>query len=157
MEKHVLSHVTKSKLVSQFSTVGDATSAAAVLPFLEDMLARLQAARASLWESSWQCKQLAKPTQSSSCGWQSVRDSEGQKHSIARADLYCETIEWQYNEMGASDEFMSKCPNAPVRNDAQQKVWEAAQATHMAHDQLNDPNLAKEVAEQDPDTIVPEA
>ena len=55
------------------------------------------------------CKILAPPEPSSKCGW----DVKPEPRAIERADLYCDTIIWQFKEMGASDPFMAQCPNAP--------------------------------------------
>jgi len=48
MESHVLGPARAAKLTYTLSTVRDATSAAAILPSLQDMLVRLQEARAKL-------------------------------------------------------------------------------------------------------------
>ena len=55
------------------------------------------------------CKILAPPEPASKCGW----DVKPEPRAIERADLYCDTIIWQFKEMGASDPFMAQCPNAP--------------------------------------------
>ena len=46
----------------------------------------------------------------SACGWE-VKPAP---RAIERADLYCDTIIWQFKEMGASDHFMATCKDAPA-------------------------------------------
>ena len=36
-----------------------------------------------------------------------------ESRAIERPDLYCDTIIWQFKEMGASDPFMAQCKDAP--------------------------------------------
>ena len=51
---------------------------------------------------------------------------------IERADIYCDTISWQFYEMGSSDAFSAKCPKHPK----QKSPWIAEQdAADGADDQ----------------------
>ncbi len=55
------------------------------------------------------CSILAPSEPISDCGW----DLKPKERAIKREDLYCDTIIWQFKEMGASDPFMSQCKDAP--------------------------------------------
>ena len=57
------------------------------------------------------CDILAPMEPLSDCGW----NVKPKPRALERKDLYCDTIIWQYKEMGAADEFMSQCPGAPKR------------------------------------------
>merc|ERR1712100_58552 len=120
-------------------SVKDKASAEAVLPKLHNILNRLQDARAAMWGSSPACKKLANPSPKSNCGWKSKPDSNGQHHSLARNDLYCETIEWQYSEMGAGDAYMKQCPNSKkiYRSPTAQKKWQKDQQDVLKQDGLS--------------------
>ena len=83
---------------------------------------------------------MANPDPPSKCGWKhkfKVETAAGvsmQSHSLERTDLYCETIEWQYHEMGAGDSFMKKCPGAKFRDAAQQAAWDEKQEAAIKQD-----------------------
>ena len=96
---------------------GDKTDTVEMTNVLNSVLTRLQLARGVLWESNVQCKQsMANPLPTSRCGW--GMDAEPDMDlSLARTDLYCETITWQYNEMGASDNYMKNCKNLHFRSE----------------------------------------
>ena len=55
------------------------------------------------------CQILAPPQPLSKCGF----DVKPEGRAIERPDLYCDTIIWQYKEMGAVDPFMAQCKDAP--------------------------------------------
>ena len=52
---------------------------------------------------------MAPPEPLSDCGFHVKPEGR----ALERADLYCDTIIWQFKEMGASDHFMAQCPGAP--------------------------------------------
>jgi hypothetical protein len=99
---------------------------------LNDMLDRLQAARSEMWKQP-NCKKFAKPTPHAKCGFGGKKYG-GQYHSLSRTDLYCETIEWQYTQMGAGDNYMKKCAGASFRTPAQDAAWKRAQAATIKSD-----------------------
>jgi len=101
---------------------------------LNHILNRLQAARAEMWEHP-NCHKFAKPTPNAKCGFGGVK-YDGKYHSLSRTDLYCETIEWQYNQMGAGDSYMKKCPGSAssFRTPAQDAAWKKAQAAQIKSD-----------------------
>lgn len=77
----------------------------------------LQKARADLMKGEEpQCRQmknaLAHPAEPySQCG---AVATPRISRSIARQDLYCDTISWQFFEMGNSDNFRAQCPKHPA-------------------------------------------
>lgn len=138
IEQHVLKHVKRTGLAQKLSLLMAAgttdlqTRSKAALPLLDGLLNRIQAARGVLWQQGNCKKIMAKPTPASKCGWGTK--FFGQEHSIARRDLYCETIEWQYNQMGAGDDYMKRCPGAKTRNAREQTLWEKHQNTIIRND-----------------------
>merc|ERR1711907_96978 len=128
MDRHLGQHVKSSLAAALRSLMALKTHAdmqkqsAMMLPKLSNLLTRIQAARGQLWHVG-SCKQvMANPTPVSKCGWGGTKYL-GQEHSLARPDIYCETIEWQYNQMGAGDTFMKKCRGAKTRTPRQQAAW----------------------------------
>lgn len=142
VETHVLSHAKGlgdwSIKLEQKKT-RDASGE--LLTALNIILKRLQDARADMYAKAGACQsKLANPEPASKCGWgehKKIDTAAGvanQEHSLQRDDLYCETIEWQYNEMGAADSFMKKCPGAKFRSRAQQASWDAKQNEEIKED-----------------------
>ena len=134
MDQYVLSYASSTRFSEFLGSVSSQAKAKESLPKMHDMLNRLQDARGALWKSSAACQALANPKPHSKCGWHSHADSNGQKHSLARSDLYCETIEWQYREMGAGDDFMKQCKGAKFRTPKQQAAWNKKQYDEMKKD-----------------------
>ena len=142
MDSHVLDYAKSTQFTELLGSVSSQAKAKEVLPKMHNMLNRLQDARGVLWKSSPACKALANPKPNSNCGWHSPTDSNGQKHSLARSDLYCETIEWQYREMGAGDAFMKQCKGAKFRTPKQQMAWNKKQAAEMKEDGVSSPAMS---------------
>jgi len=141
LEKHVLKPL---KLTTKPSSLAKALTATVtvsnkqqyskkLLPRLHDLLARIQAARGELWKSHAACHKLAPPTPAAKCGF-GGKKYDGQYHSLDRTDLYCETIEWQYKEMGAGDEYMKHCPGAKFRSHMQNLFWNRVQDAEIKKD-----------------------
>jgi len=134
MDTDVLEY-SKSQGISSLS-VKDPATAKTALTKMHNLLNRLQDARASMWGSSAACKKLASPHPKSDCGWKAMADANGQQHSLERSDLYCETIEWQYTEMGAGDDYMKQCPGAKkvYRSEKEQAEWQEKQKAILNKD-----------------------
>ena len=69
---------------------------------------------------------------------------------IERADIYCDTISWQFFEMGSGDSFAKNCPKHP------KKVarWVAENEEADGSDENNDgppPETQKEVQDEEDD------
>jgi len=79
---------------------------------------QVQDARSQLLDvaSCPEASALAKPTPWSKCG-DKVKPSPWSR-PIERADVYCDTISWQFYEMGSSDAFSSQCPMHPNKMSA---------------------------------------
>lgn len=137
MDTHVLGYASSTQFTQLLGSVAGGSQAKAkeVLPKMHNMLNRLQDARGALWKGDPACQaSMANPKPNSQCGWHSHPDSNGQRHSLARNDLYCETIEWQYSEMGAGDAFMKQCKGAKFRTPAQQAAWNKKQNAEIKAD-----------------------
>merc|ERR1711907_882867 len=69
----------------------------------------LQAAWAELWSANADCqKHLAAPKPFTKCG-----SEVGEARTIARQDLFCDTVTWQWEELGDGNEAefeRNKCP-----------------------------------------------
>merc|ERR1712166_824484 len=62
----------------------------------ENAVEKLQMVRADMWRTDPNCqKHLAAPEPISKCGY-----TEGLQRSLARADLFCETVTWQWEQLG---------------------------------------------------------
>ena len=77
---------------------------------------------------------LASPKPISACGW----DVKPKPRSIKRAKLYCDTIIWQYKEMGAKDAFMKTCKDAPVIKSSRKKGDNMDEEDDLENDQEDD-------------------
>jgi hypothetical protein len=136
LNKHVTTPKFETGLVQSLLSLEKASSKRAiskkVLPMLNEMLDRIQDARAVMWAQPG-CQALAKPKPAAKCGF-GGKKYDGQYHSLSRTDLYCETIEWQYNQMGAGDAYMKKCPGASFRTPAQNAAWNKKQAEEIKAD-----------------------
>jgi hypothetical protein len=142
VQEHVLSHA--SGLVDWSTKMEDEKtkkSSEELLSAMTTILQRLQDARADMYTKSGACQsKLANPEPASKCGWgeeKTVDTAAGiasQEHSLQRDDLYCETIEWQYNQMGAADSFMKKCRGAKFRSEKQQAAWDENQDKEIKKD-----------------------
>ena len=66
------------------------------------------------------CQILAPPQPLSKCGF----DVKPEGRAIERPDLYCDTIIWQYKEMGAVDPFMAQCKDAPKMPEQKEEPME---------------------------------
>jgi len=144
MDSHVLGYASSTQFTAMLGSIaGSQAKAKAALPKMHNMLNRLQDARGAMWQANPACQAaFANPQPNSACGWHSHPDSNGQKHSLARNDLYCETIEWQYKEMGAGDAFMKQCKgaNAKLRTPAQQTAWNTNQDKEIKQDGIVPPH-----------------
>jgi len=137
LNEHVLAPVKSSglaKVLGQTLTVANKRHySKKILPRLNDLLTRIQAARGELWKSHAACRKLAAPTPAAKCGF-GGKKYDGQYHSLDRTDLYCETIEWQYKEMGAGDGYMKHCPGAKFRSRVQNLFWNRVQDAEIKKD-----------------------
>jgi len=97
----------------------------------------VQKARGEMWPTNG-CQMLAPPEPISKCGF----DVKPEGRAIERADLYCDTIIWQFKEMGASDPFMEKCKDAPKLP----KQLDEAQGSDAAEGEFDD-------GSEDPETV----
>jgi len=137
IRQHVLAHTQQPALL-EVAKDSSPVKAKAALQVLYKLLLGLQAARAELWKTDSACQTaMANPNPPSTCGW--GKGKGGAEHSLARSDLYCETIEWQYNEMGAGDAYMKHCPGAKARDPAANQAWNRMQDLAINTDHVTAP------------------
>ena len=106
------------KVFGKCVEVGDLVSCKASLAKLHELLVRLQKVRGSMWEAAKKSDpsctaQLPNPLPYSKCGF-----ANSPPRSFMRTDLYCESIIWQYVEMGEDDYFLPQCGKLPETPDA---------------------------------------
>jgi len=86
----------------------------AALQGMQALRVPVQQARAQVLEAMPpSCpQQLAAAQPWSECG--DAVPSTPWSRSIARAELYCDAISWQFYEMGSGDDFRKHCPHHPT-------------------------------------------
>merc|ERR1712159_282086 len=76
----------------------------------ENAVEKLQLVRSELWRADPRCQQFfANPEPISKCGYETYEE-----RSVDRADLFCETVTWQWEQLGDGNEAELERNDCPI-------------------------------------------